>query len=591
MKKNHKTKNKISKNPLILGYYITLSLKKYALTSIISVIIANGLSRFTAVILKNLTDSLTTNPIDIHSITFWALSYPVLFFIEEILWRISGFTGMYWFMNFRYIATNSLYKYLTHHSKNYFNNRFAGTLTNKIGNAVDGIENLFENILWQFGPLAMGILWYTIFAFSSNYRLGLIIFLWSILFFVVNLIFAKKLQPISVKNAKADSTLKGRIVDSLSNISLVHEYAYITGEHEYIKKYIKKSRDIGISHWKLAELMLSANAALIFIFICFMIGTSIFLFRENIVSAGVIVMAIIITLDLSRQLIFLGQQIRTAARLYGEAKEGLVEILQGHLIKDSSDATVLKISKSEIDFNTIDFQYDNDKIFNNFSLHIPSGQKIGLVGKSGAGKSTFVTLLLRHYDVQKGEIKIDNQNISKVTLESLRSAISFVPQDTSLFHRTIKENISYSNPNASSKDIIQAAKLAHADDFINQLKDGYETLVGERGVKLSGGQRQRIALARAFLKNTPILILDEATSSLDSESENIIQESLEKLIKGKTVIAVAHRLSTLKKMDRIVVIDNGKIIEDGNPNELLKNQNGLFKNLWDHQVKGFIPDE
>ncbi|HZE87576.1 MAG TPA: ATP-binding cassette domain-containing protein, partial [Methylomirabilota bacterium] len=217
-------------------------------------------------------------------------------------------------------------------------------------------------------------------------------------------------------------------------------------------------------------------------------------------------------------------------------------------------------------------------------------QKVGLVGKSGAGKTTFVSLLLRHFEIQKGDITIDEQNISDVTLESLRRNIAFVPQDTSMFHRTIKENISYSNPDATDEEVRRAAKLANANEFIESLPQKYETLVGERGVKLSGGQRQRIAIARAFLKNAPILILDEATSSLDSESEHAIQESLEKLMKDRTVIAIAHRLSTLKKMDRIIVIKSGKIAEDGNPDDLLEKPNGLFKNMWNHQIKGFITD-
>jgi ABC-type multidrug transport system fused ATPase/permease subunit len=239
----------------------------------------------------------------------------------------------------------------------------------------------------------------------------------------------------------------------------------------------------------------------------------------------------------------------------------------------------------------IDFEYENTSVFKDFSLHIPAGQKVGFVGRSGAGKTTFVSLLLRHFDIQKGAIKVDGQNITDVTLESLRRAIAFVPQDTSLFHRTIRENIRYSNPDANDEAVYRAAKMAQAHDFITKLPDGYETLVGERGVKLSGGQRQRIAIARAFLKNAPILILDEATSSLDSESEHAIQVSLEELMKNRTVIAIAHRLSTLKKMDRIVIIEDGNIVEDGNPEALLQRTDGVFKNMWEHQVKGFIVED
>ena len=580
----------IPKNPILFGIYISKMHKKWAILALACVFIATALSRFHIVILKNLTDSLIILPININNVWFWVGSYAILFFMSENIWRGSGFSGMRWFMKLRFSAYQILYEYLTLHSKDYFNRRFAGSLTNKINHAVDGTQHLFEKILWNFIPLVLGILWFVIFTSISDFRLGIIIFVWSIIFFVTNVYFATKLQPKSYQAANSLSILKGRVVDSLSNISLVHEYAYLEGEREYIKKFVKKESDAGLSLWNLSEWMLTANGLMISVFMVVIVGTSVFLFQNSLVSAGVVVMTVAIVLKLSDQLLFLGQELKEAARLFGEAKEGLEEILSEHVIFDSITASDLKFSKGEINIESIDFAYENGRVFKEFSLLIPAGQKIGLVGRSGAGKSTFVSLLLRHYDIQKGEIKIDGQSISNVTLESLRQAIAFVPQDTSLFHRTIRENISYSNPEASDAQIKKAAKMAQADGFIESLPEGYNTLVGERGVKLSGGQRQRIAIARAFLKNAPILILDEATSSLDSESEQAIQDSLEKLMKGRTVLAIAHRLSTLKKMDRIVVIKEGKIVEDGNPEDLLVNKNGSFKNMWDHQISGFIID-
>lgn len=582
---------KIPKNPILFGIYISKLHKKWAISALLSVFIATGISRVNVIILRNLTDSLATNPVILSSVWLWTITYPSIFFVGENIWRSSGFTGMNWFMSFRLSAYQALFEYLTLHSKDYFNSRFSGSLANKIANAVDGTEALFEKILWNFIPLVIGLLWYTIFAFHSEPRLGMILGAWSLIFLAINVWFSKKLQPKSIQSAEALSTLKGRVVDSLSNISIVHEYANIKGEKEYIKKFALKSHSAGLAHWRLSEWMLAANGFLIFIFMVLMVGTSVFLFQNQTVSAGVVIMVIAIVGNLSDQLLFLGQEIRESAKYFGEAKEGLREILKEHIIVDSQDAIELKLEKGIIEINSIDFEYENTRVFNNFSLSIPEGQKVGLVGRSGAGKTTFVSLLLRHYEVQSGEIKIDTQNINNVTLESLRRAIAFVPQDTSLFHRTIGENISYSNPEAKDVEIRHAAKLAQADEFIDVLPNGYETLVGERGVKLSGGQRQRIAIARAFLKNAPILILDEATSSLDSQSEQAIQQSLEKLMRGRTVIAIAHRLSTLKEMDRIVVIENGKIVEDGPPEELLKKSNGSFKKMWDHQVKGFIVDD
>ena len=581
----------LSKNPAAFGIYISMQHKKWVIIALLSVSIAVGLDRLSVVILKNLTDSITTTPIVFNAIWFWALSYPLLSFIARSVWRASGFTGMRWFMNFRASAYQTLYEYLTLHSKDYFNSRFAGALANKISNAVDGAESLYEKILWEFLPIIIGLVWYIVISWLADYHLGLIIGIWSTLFLSINFWFAKKLQPYSYQSAETLSTLKGKLVDSLSNISLVHEYAYVAGERDYIKKYVKKSWKAGLAHWNFSEWVLVINGVFILIFMVAMIIVAILLFQMHHVTVGVVIMIVAIVNDVSSQFVFIAQHMRDAAGNFGEAKEGLTEILTEHVITNAPHAKTLNFSKGEISIESINFDYENTKVFQDFSLTIPAGQKVGLVGRSGAGKTTFVSLLLRHYDIQSGTIKIDSQSIQEVTLESLRRAIAFVPQDTSLFHRTLRENISYSNPSATMEEVRHAARLAQADEFITSLPKGYETLVGERGVKLSGGQRQRVAIARAFLKNSPILVLDEATSSLDSESEQAIQVSLEKLMKDRTVIAIAHRLSTLKKMDRIVIIRDGKIIEDGSPEELLKNEKGIFKNMWDHQVKGFMVDE
>ena len=581
----------IPKKPFLFGIFASRPHKLWATGALTAVFIAAGLDHFLVIVLRNLTDSIATPNISLNTAWMWGLAYPILHFTGRNIWRLSGFSGMRWFMGMRSTAYKALYEYLSLHSKDYFNSRFAGALTNKIAHAVDGTEHLFEKMLWQFIPLFVGLIWYTIFASISDFRLGIILGLWSIIFLGVNFWFGKKMQFYSYKFAKSLSTLKGRLVDSLANISLVHESAYVEGEREYIQKFVSKQYDAGLSHWQFSEWVLVANGTMIFIFMLAMVAMSIFLFQNNLITVGVVIMVVAIVGDLSHQFFFIGQEIKEAARNYGEASEGLDEILREHIIVDAPNATGLKFSRGAIAFDSIDFEYENTKVFKNFSLEIPAGQKIGLVGRSGAGKSTFVSLLLRHFNILSGEIKIDNQNIQDVTLESLRSVIAFVPQDTSLFHRTIKENVRYSNSQATDREIKSAAKSAQAHEFIMKLPQGYETLVGERGVKLSGGQRQRIAIARAFLKNAPILVLDEATSSLDSESEHAIQASLERLMTNRTVIAIAHRLSTLKKMDRLVILENGKISEDGTPEELLSKPDGIFKKMWDHQVKGFIVDE
>lgn len=581
----------ISKNPIKFGIFISMQHKKWVVIALLSVTVATALDRFSVVILQSLTNAIAAKPVDFNSLWMWAILYPTLSFIARNTWRSSGFSGMRWFVNFRATSSEILYEYLTLHSKDYFNSKFAGALTNKVSNAVDGSQHLFEKVLWRFFPLVIGLFWYIAISWAADYRLGLIIAIWSIFILLINAWFAKKLQPYSYKFSQSLSLLKGKLVDSLSNISLVHEYAYVAGEREYINEYIANSKKADMTNWRLSEWVLVLNGVFITIFMFAMISTAVYLFQTNSIALGVVIMVIAIATDLSSQFVFIAQEMRDTASYYGQAKEGLEEILKDHVIKNSPNAVELNFSAGEISIESVDFDYENSRVFKNFSLKIPAGQKVGLVGRSGAGKTTFVSLLLRHFNIKKGAIKIDGQDISEVTLESLRRAIAFVPQDTSLFHRTIRENIAYSNPSASENKVRRAAKLAQADGFINKLPLGYETMVGERGVKLSGGQRQRIAIARAFLKNSPILVLDEATSSLDSHSEHAIQESLDELMKNRTVIAIAHRLSTLKKMDRIVILHNGKIVEDGTPDNLLKKENGRFKKLWDHQVKGFILDE
>jgi ATP-binding cassette, subfamily B, bacterial len=582
---------KIPKNPFSFGYFASRPHKGWVIGGFIAVIFGTALDRFLVVILKNLTDSLAAIPSIVNTIWFWAILLPVIYIVSQLAWRFSGFFGMRWFMSLRSTAYETLYEYLSFHSKDYFSNRLAGSLTNKISNAVDGVDNLFEKILWRFVPLLLGLVFYTIIAGYSNILLGIIVVVWSIIFLGINVFFASKLQPISYRFADSLSTLKGRIVDSISNISIVQENAYLSGEQQYINSFIKRQYDTGLRSWWVSEWVLVANGIMIFIFILAMMFVSITLFQMKLITIGSVVMITTIIVDLTYQLFFIAQELRDSSKLYGQIREGLDEILKEHVIKNASHAKHLKLDKGEIVFDKTSFSYGETNVFDDFSLKIESGQKIGIVGRSGVGKTTLVSLLLRHFDVSGGSIKIDGQDIRDITLESLRKAIAFVPQDTGLFHRTIKENISYSNSNAKEGEIISAAKSAQIHDFIMGLPNGYNTMVGERGVRLSGGQRQRIAIARAFLKNAPILILDEATSSLDSESEQAIQISLQKLIKKGTVIAIAHRLSTLKEMDRIVIISDGKILEEGAPSDLLKKSNGAFKKMWEHQVKGFIVDE
>jgi ABC-type multidrug transport system fused ATPase/permease subunit len=308
------------------------------------------------------------------------------------------------------------------------------------------------------------------------------------------------------------------------------------------------------------------------------------------ISVGSLVMVIMIVINLEQRMFFLGQNLTQAVSYYSQVNEGLKELLEPHEIVNDPSATPLTVTRGEIKFDSIKFAYRGKPVFHGtFSLHIKGGEKVGLVGHSGAGKSTLVSLLLRRFELDGGSITIDAQNIRDVTLDSLRHAVAFVPQSTSLFHRSIIENIRYGRLDASDEEVAEAAGLAQANSFIRELPDGYNTKVGERGVLLSGGQRQRISVARALLRDAPILLLDEATSALDSVSEAAIQNALVDLMKDKTVIAVAHRLSTLRSMDRLVIIEGGEIVEDGSHDELIAH-GGVYARLWNSQVSGFITE-
>lgn len=578
-------------NPFQFAIHISKPHKKWAVTALIFVFAGSILTRLLIVFFKNLTDSIVSAPYDIDTIFFWSFAYPALYFTAEAVWRGSGFSGMRWFTSMNATGYKVLYKYLTGHSKDYFNSRFAGSLTNKISNAVDGVEIMLHKFLWRFLPLFLTISLYLVVSWAANWKLGLTIAIWTTVFLTINFYLVRKLQPYAYKSAQTQSTLKGRLVDSLSNISTVQEHGFLPHENQYIHDFIEKQRKAGYITWYKNEWILITNGILITIFIAVMIYLSIGLYLNELITVGSVVMTITMVTDLTNSLFFIGMEMGESTKLYGRAKEGLNEILKKYNIVEQKGAKPLKISKGHISIENLSFDYDQTSVFQNFSLMIKPGERVGLVGRSGAGKSTLISLLLRHFDPLQGQIKIDNQNIKSVTLASLRQNIAFVPQDTSLFHRSINDNISYSMPDAPFKSIQKAARLAQADEFIEKLPKGFKTLVGERGVKLSGGQRQRIAIARAFLKNSPILILDEATSSLDTHSEQLVQKALLELMKNRTVIAIAHRLSTLKNMDRIIIIENGTIVEDDSPNKLLAKKTGIFTKLWNQQIKGFIMDE
>lgn len=518
------------------------------------------------------------------------LIYLGLFTLQSILFRVRDWIRLRAIPSIRKNIIMEMFTYLEKHSHQYFQNHFAGSLSNKIMDMNRGVasiitmsDDLFSQI---FGiALAIVILWITNPIFTGLFMI------WAGLFIIVTYIYTKRTNTLSYAYSQSKSTLSGLIVDSITNI--IHVRLFASSDHEEAltdkqsTDYIEKNRT---AQWNILKMNLIQTLLTIGLNIG-MFYTLILLYQEDKVTAGDFALIITICSSLSQSLWWVMAQMNEFSDEYGNCRQALTIITEPHTILDKKDAIPIAVTKGKVECQNLCFHYENQpNLFERFNLTIEPGQKIGFVGFSGSGKSSFVHLLLRFYDIQDGMILVDDQNIADVTQDSLRQHIAMIPQDPSLFHRTLMENIRYGRLDASDKEVVEASKLANCHEFIMDIPDQYNALVGERGIKLSGGQRQRIAIARAILKNAPILILDEATSALDSVTEKMIQESLDQLMIKRTTIVIAHRLSTLSKMDRLIVLDHGKIIEDGNHEELLK-AGGHYAHMWEMQAGGFLPED
>ena len=428
---------------------------------------------------------------------------------------------------------------------------------------------------------------------SFNPLLMLPFIFWLVLYVGALCYFVPRLSRVSQAQADARSIMTGRITDAYTNIATVKLFSHAGREAAYAKSAMQEF--IGTVHrqMRLVSGVEILNHVLIMVLIIFSAGVALWLWSRGEVGAGAVAAVTAMVLRLHGMSHWIMWEMTSLFEHVGTMQDGLNTLSTVQLVTDKSDAKPLQVTQGDIRFEQVSFAYGGQrKVLENFSLHIRPGEKVGLVGRSGAGKSTVVNLLLRFYDVESGRILIDGQDISLVTQNSLRENIGMVTQDTSLLHRSVRENILYGRPDASEADVVSAAMGAEAHGFIQTLRDakgrnGYDAHVGERGVKLSGGQRQRIAIARVMLKDAPILLLDEATSALDSEVESVIQQSLYRLMEGKTVVAIAHRLSTIAAMDRLIVLDQGRIVEEGDHEALLK-RGGLYALLWAHQSGGFL---
>ncbi len=518
---------------------------------------------------------------------FWGGVFLLVSLGNSALYRLSGFTALNWIIKFHKDGYLELYDYLTKHSHSYFSNRFAGALSNKISNAVDSSAGLMFQTLWTFFSEFIGMVATLVLFFSIDYRIGFLILGIFVVVLFFNIVMVRKRRPLVVQYSKASSRSRGEGVDIMTNIAAARQFSRRPFELQRLKNVFSDRAQKDVRQAMFGEWIMVANT----FFAIFMTGAVLWLLyillAQGSLTAGTFVLVLGLLGRIGYMFITTGQALNRFIRDYGNIEEGLSEILIPHEVVDTPDAKVLTVTEGKIDWKQVIFEFGNNTVFNNFDLTIKPGQRVGLVGPSGAGKTTFVSLLLRQHEVTDGAIEIDGQNIAEVTQDSLRENIAVVPQEPLLFHRTIRENIAYGKPDATQEEIEEVAKKAQAHEFIMQLELEYNTLVGERGVKLSGGQKQRVAIARAMLKDAPILVLDEATSALDSESEVAIQKALQELMEGKTVIAVAHRLSTLREMDRILVLEAGKIMEDGTHDELA-NGGGTYQRLWQHQAGGFL---
>lgn len=506
-----------------------------------------------------------------------------------VMWRISNLISNWFQPRMMADLEQTALAQLHEHSYKFFSNNFAGSLVRKVSRLSRSFEDVSDQIQYQFVPLAIILTGNLIVLATRSTFLALILFVWIVTFMSVNILYARWKLKYDFQRAAIDSEATGIAADSITNAVTVKLFTGKAFEKTLYQEVTERLRRSNTFTWNLAELLEAFQSAFMFLIEFVIMYYAVKLWQQGVLTIGDFALIQGYLIGIFMKIWDFGRAVRRVFTALADADE-MVEILNLPIeIKDARTAKELQMQSGRIEFQNVFFSFNKTRrILSDLNLVIKPGEKIALVGPSGAGKSTITKLLFRFHDVERGKILIGNQNIAKVTQESLRENLSLVPQEPILFHRTVMENIRYGRREATDEEVIEAAKKAHAHEFIENLSHGYETFVGERGVKLSGGERQRIAIARAILKNAPILVLAEATSSLDSESESLIQEALDELMKEKTTIVIAHRLSTIMKMDRILVIDGGKVVDSGTHKQLLNKKANIYKKLWEIQAGGFI---
>jgi len=562
------------------------------LITVFSVIGAALVNTIKPLFYKDFFDTLTSSAnkeVGFKALVLILIIIAVINFIEWCLWRISTFVAVKYYNGVMANLHNSCFKYLHKHSIGYFESTFVGSLVKKANKFVWAFNNISDVVIWNLLTLVTNIVFISIILVSKNLTLGLIVIVWTIIFLIVNGIFTKYKLKYDIKQSKADTEISRILADTVTNQANVKFFNGYDREVKYFGKTTEFAKKLRSFAWNLDNIFEAIQALLMIGLELGIFYLGLTLWQKGLFTVGDFILLQSYALMIFHKVWGFGRTIRTIYQNLSDAEEMTEILLTPHTVRDLKSAKELIVKKGNIEFKNSTFCYQSTRcVLDKLNLKIKAGEKIALIGPSGAGKSTIIKLLLRMYDVSGGKVMIDGQRIKKVTQESLWKAVSMVPQDPILFHRSLMENIRYGKPEASDEEVIETAKLAHCHEFIAEFDEGYETKVGERGVKLSGGERQRVAIARAMLRNSPILILDEATSSLDSESEHLIQDALDVLMKKKTVIVIAHRLSTIMKVDRIIVIDRGIIVEEGKHNQLKRKKGGIYKKLWDIQAGGFI---
>lgn len=576
---------------LVLKYYwaVIRNFKFSFFTIIFGTIISSALDLYIPFQFLKLWDILSINDFTfINKAQHIVIVIFILGFTRIIIARGINFLNVYFETGVMAGLRQQAFSYIIGHSYSFFVNSFSGSLTQKINKYVRAFEKLMDMMIDNGLPLILRTIGTVLAIYTLAPKYSYILLIFSFVFIITALIYVKLKLKYDIISAQADTKTNGALGDSLSNHFSVQLFAGHEFEEKKVGEVIQNQRKVTSTNWYLWSGLFFIQSfyttAIEFIIFWFAIGD----WKLGILGIPVIILIQTYLTRLTSYLWTFHSIIRAYYDSFADAQEMALIMNMPYEIKDEAKQKLENV-KGEVTFDNVTYIYDkNDaKVFDNFSLTIPSGQKIAIVGTSGAGKSTFVNLLMRLFNLTSGRILIDGIDIASVSQKNLRESIGFVPQDPALFHRTLMENIRYGRRDATDEEVKEASRLANCDKFIDRLPLGFNTYVGERGIKLSGGERQRVAIARAILKDATILVLDEATSSLDSESEMLIQEALQNLIKNKTTIVIAHRLSTIRSMDRIIVIEDGKIIEDDTHDELVGKEGGIYKKLWDIQSGGF----